>query len=357
MKRFALAFLAVFLFTPLLAAQEPSISVPAELLEKLPADPDAKAVVLGTGYGFCEGPAVDPVGNIYFSDGAKDAIHFYAYGREVQLFTDKTTDANGMMFNPRGELVVCEGAAFQVVAIDTRTGNRRVLAKDFEGERFNEPNDLSIDEHGGFYFTDPNYKHRKQETVRKEDTYYCSAEGEITRVSTVCKKPNGVLLSADGKTLYLADNGDACVYAYDVTGPGKLENERLFAKLGGGPDGMTMDVYGNLYIACGGKGVEVYGTLKTARKQGRFVSPGPRGPGAPMRRGFGGVETVKITELRKEGKLLGVLGKDHGIDYASNCVFGGPGNRMLYITAADKFLGIRMNVPGMAPVCAKVSAP
>ena len=284
--------------------------------------PDAEAFVLGTGYGFCEGPAADPVGNIYFSDGKKNAIHFYPYGREVQLFTDRTIDANGMMFGPLGEshvvhgpeLFVCEGAAYRVSAYDTRTGERRTIAEGIDGGRFNEPNDLAIDRFGGFYFTDPNYRHGGQETVRKEDTYYCSAEGVVSRVSPVCKKPNGVLLSPDGSRLYLADNGDSRIYVYDVAGPGKLENERSWAKTIGGPDGMTCDAQGNLYVCCGPKGVEIFASDDPSRRA--------------------------------------MLGRDRGIGYASNCVFGGPDRKVLYITAADAFLGIQMNVAGMVPVCA-----
>lgn len=291
--------LALFFFLASFLSAAPPLS---ELI-----DPAARAVVLGTGYGFCEGPAVDPVGNIYFSDGKNDTIHFYPYGRPVQVFTDQSTDANGMMFNAEGELLVCEGAAYRIVAIDTRTGKRRELAKEIDGTHFNEPNDLSIDREGGFYFTDPNYKHRKQESVMKEDTYYVGKTGVVSRVSTICKKPNGVLLSTDEKTLYLADNGNACVYVYDVTGPGKLENERLFTRLGGGPDGMTLDRDGNLYVACGGKGIEIY---------------------------------------TRRGEKIGVIGKEQGIPYASNCVFGGPNLSILYITAIDKFLGIATKTQG-----------
>lgn len=274
--------------------------------------PETKAVVLGTGYGFCEGPAVDPVGNIYFSDGAKDSIHFYPYNRPVQLFTDKSTDANGMMFNNKGELLVCEGAAYHVVAFNTLTGEKRELIREtdllFEGLRFNEPNDLTVDKEDGFYFTDPNYGHRKQETVRKQDVYYVDKDGKVSRVSTVCKQPNGVLLSADAKTLYVADCHGKQIFRYKVAAPGKLEDETMFIDLGAHPDGMTQDVDGNLYIACGGNGVKIY---------------------------------------TPEGKHIGTLGRSHGVPSASNCVFGGPGMSILYITASDKFIGIQTKTKGI----------
>ncbi|OQW96306.1 MAG: hypothetical protein BWK77_05340 [Verrucomicrobia bacterium A1] len=270
--------------------------------------PDAQPAVLGSGYGFCEGPAADGAGNVYFSDGRTNAIHRYTPGKPVALFTGDSFDANGMMFNANGELVVCEGAAFRVVAIDVKSGRRRVLAGGGTTREFNEPNDLAVDRQGGFYFTDPNYRHRGQPPVRKEDVYHVSPDGAVTCVSTVCKKPNGILLSPDGRTLYVADNGGKCIYRYDVTGPGRLANEKMWIDLGAGPDGLTLDARGNLYVACGPVGVKVH---------------------AP------------------DGSPLGILAP--GV-YASNVVFGGPDFKTLFITSKDKFLGLPMKVEGVRPL-------
>lgn len=272
--------------------------------------PGTQAEELGSGYGFCEGPASDPQGNVYFSDGKKDSIHLYRPGKAVEVFVNDSTDANGMMFNAAGELVVCEGAAYRVVAFDVKTKKKRVLVGG--GERqFNEPNDLTIDRAGGFYFTDPNYKHRKQEPIKKEDAYYCAPDGKVTTVSTVCVKPNGIHLSADEKTLYLADCTAKLIYRYDVVAPGKLANETRWLELEGHPDGMTLDERGNIYFACGGKGVQVYS---------------------------------------RDGKKIGAIGKENGVPYASNCVFGGPDFKTLYITSAAKFLGIKTKVNGLKPL-------
>lgn len=280
--------------------------------------PGTQAVVLGQGYGFCEGPAGDTLGNIYFSDGKNNTIHFYPFGQKVQVFVDNSTDANGMIFNGHGELCVCEGAAFHVVAIKTRTKEKRILVNQIEGGRFNEPNDLTIDQENGFYFTDPNYKHHGQETVRKEDVYYVSAKGDVSRVSTICKQPNGIILTPDDKTLYIADCAGRKIFKCDVDAPGKLSNERLWIDLGAHPDGMTLDSQGNLYVACGPNGVKIYDP---------------------------------------QGQPIGTLGKERGIPYASNCTFGGPNFSILYITAADKFLGIATKVEGMRPRSAQKIEP
>lgn len=273
--------------------------------------PGTMATILGTGYKFSEGPAADPVGNIYFSDGGNDTIHFYPYGRPIQVFVSDSVDANGMMFNHRGELVSVEGALRQIVVFNTRTAEKRVIVKKFGDTEFNEPNDLTIDTTNGFYFTDPYYAHRKQGGTMKENVYYVSAAGEVTCVSEVCKRPNGIHLSLDEKTLYVGDNGTTRIYKYDVVAPGKLENETVFTELAPGSDGMTLDSNGNLYVACSGNGVRIF-------------SP--------------------------SGDLIGSIDKQYGVNYVSNCVFGGPNFSILYMTSRDKFLGIPMKVAGKSRV-------
>lgn len=268
-----------------------------------------KATVLGTGYNFSEGPAVDAVGNVYFS-ARLDKIQFYAYGRPVELFTDDTFDPVAMMFNRDGKLIVTEGAASRIVEFDVRTKEKRTIVSEFEGLRFNEPEHLTIDFENGFYFTDPSYRHRGNNAVRKEDVYYVSKDGEISRVSTICRKPNGIILTADCKILYVVDNGAGHVYKYDVPAPGKLANETLLINDARGADGIYLDAEGNLYIGCSGNGLRIYD---------------------------------------KAGKFIGHLGTEYGIPYASSCVFGGPDFSILYITARDQFLGIPMKVRGILP--------
>lgn len=270
----------------------------------------AEPEVLGTGYGFTEGPAADAEGNVYFSDGKNDSIHFYRPGAAVSLFTDQSTDANGMIFNRHGELCVCEGAAYRIVAFNVATRERRVLADQIDGVHFNEPNDLAVDRSDGFYFSDPSYSHRGQPAVMKEDAYYCAADGRVTRVSTICQKPNGVLLSPDEQTLYLADTSGQAIYKYEVLGPGRLARETRWIEVGSRPDGLTLDVHGNLYVCGGVAGVKVYGP---------------------------------------DARPIGTI----GLDYASNCVFGGADFRTLYVTSREKFLGIRTLVEGVKPLCVK----
>jgi len=270
--------------------------------------PGATPEVLGTSYGFSEGPAADAQGNIYFSDGRNDSIHYYEIGRPVVPFLTDSTDANGMIFSATGELLVCEGAAHRIVAIDVATREKRILCDSFEGLPFNEPNDLAVDREGGIYFSDPNYSHHGQETIRKEDAYYRAANGTIRRVSDTCTKPNGVLLSADGATLYLADSRGPRIYRYDVVGPGDITNERVWIEnMPGNPDGLTLDERGNLYVGMNRAGLAVYNI---------------------------------------EGNPIGRREDIH----VSNLCFGGPDFRTLFMTCADRFIGLSMHVTGIRPI-------
>lgn len=269
--------------------------------------PGTSPVILGDGYGFTEGPAADRLGNVYFSDGKNDSIYYWEVDRPAVRFVDDSTDAIGMMFSAQGELYVCEGAAYRIVAYDVHTRQKRVLCSQIDGQHFNEPNDLAIDFHGGFYFSDPNYQHRGQPTVMKQDVYYCSAQNVVRRVSTVCFKPNGVLLSADDKTLYVADARGQRIYRYDITAPGELTRERiLIDQLGANPDGLTLDEHGNLYVCCGKAGLKVFDRL---------------------------------------GQFIGQIDV-----HAANCCFGGRDFRMLCVASAERFVGIPTNVIGMKPL-------
>lgn len=269
--------------------------------------PGTQPETLGDGYGFTEGPAADRFGNVYFSDGRNNSIYYWEVGQPIARFTDDSTDAIGMMFNAQGDLYVCEGAAYRIVAYNVRTKERRVLCSQIDGQHFNEPNDLAIDFHGGFYFSDPNYQHHGQPTVMKQDVYYCSAQGQVTRVSTVCFKPNGVLLSADDRTLYVADARGQRIYRYDVAGPGQLTNECLWVdQLGANPDGLTLDQHDNLYICCGKAGLKIYDS---------------------------------------SGQPIGQIDV-----HAANCCFGGHDFRTLCVASSERFLAIRTNILGMKPL-------
>ncbi len=228
--------------------------------------PDGAAVEqVATGYLFTEGPATGPDGAIYFTDIPNQHIlRFDADTGEATTFREDSGRANGLMFDPEGRLIACEGAADGGKRRLSRTepdGSLTGLADQWQARRLNSPNDLDIDKHGGVYFTDPRYGKRADMQMDIEAVFYLAPDGTLTRVIHNLQRPNGIILSPDEKILYVADNAAKEIIAYDVVDPGKPVNPRQFSDmgpdLGGGCDGMTVDAHGRLY-ATGDEGVYIF---------------------------------------------------------------------------------------------------
>ncbi len=195
-------------------------------------------------YLFAEGPATDASGSVYFSDINAGQIYQWSPDGSVSVFLAGLNKPNGLAFDHSGNLIACEGGAGRLIAIDSQ-GQITVLVDQYNGTRFNEPNDLWIDPQGGIYFTDPVYQLSKVQAG--EDVYYLSADrSQVTRVIDDLVRPNGLVGTADGKTLYVADHGAGQTYAYTITAAGTLTDKRLFASTGS--DGMELDADGLLYL-------------------------------------------------------------------------------------------------------------
>ncbi len=207
---------------------------------------------------FTEGPAVDKRGNVFFTDQPNDKIWKFDINGNLSLFLDKTGRSNGMYFDKKGNLITAadEKSEFWSISPDKKI---TVLLDNYKGERFNGPNDLWIDKKGGFFFTDPyyqrNYWERKKPDMDDERLYYLAkGSKEAFVVDSNLVRPNGIIGSADGKHLFVADLADKKTYKYDINKDRTLSNRRLFAPMGS--DGMTLDNQGNLYIT--GQGVTVF---------------------------------------------------------------------------------------------------
>ena len=216
---------------------------------------------VASGYGFTEGPAEGPDGAIYFTDTASMRILRYDPDlRETSVYRENSGGANGLMFDARGRLHACEFGARRLSRTEP-DGSIVTLADRWQDKRLNSPNDLVIDRQGGIFFTDPRYGGREGMELDSEDVYYLTPEGTLTRVITDLVRPNGVMLSPDQKTLYVADEGGKKIMAYDVKSPGLPTNPRRFSGMGaghgGGCDGMTIDTSGRLY-ATGDEGVYIF---------------------------------------------------------------------------------------------------
>jgi gluconolactonase len=268
----------------------------------------AQLKLLGDGYKFTEGPAVDHDGNVYFTDQPNNTIvKWDATSGDLTVFMEQAGRSNGMYFDDDGNLITCADMENQLWKIN-RTGEVTVLIDDFNGKRLNGPNDLWIRPDGGIYFTDPLYKRnywtRDPEIQQDgEHVYFLSADREsLFRVDQKLVKPNGIIGTPDGKKLYVADIGDNKTYVYDINADGTLSNRTLFAELGS--DGMTIDNQGNVYLT--GKGVTVFDI---------------------------------------NGMQIAHIPIDKG--WTANVCFAGPNRDLLFITAMDAVFGLKMKVKGV----------
>jgi gluconolactonase len=292
----------------------------AAATEPIPAiGPTAEPTRVATGFGFTEGPAWDGAALLYFTDIPNAKIHAVDADGNVTLFAESTGPCNGLMFNADGELVACSMGG-ELVAWNVVTKAKRVLAAEYEGKRFNAPNDLVIDAAGGVYFTDPMFRAPQPLPQGGQGVYYYAADGKVTRLADDLPAPNGILLSRDEKSLYVLPSGSADMLAYPVEAPGKLGESTVFCTVknpperdNGGSDGATIDEQGNLYLTTS-LGVQVFDAA---------------------------------------GKALGVIEVP---EQPANCTFGGADGKTLYVTARTSLYSLPMLVKGHRYATKKASA-
>lgn len=167
-----------------------------------------------------------------------------------------------MTFDKEGRLVLCEHGERRVARLEKDGHTQTALADRFEGKRFNSPNDLCFDSKGDLIFTDPPYGlEGKLKDAKKElpfqGVYRRSADGKLTLLTREITYPNGLMLSPDEKVLYVAESNPdkPVIWAFDMKPDGSVANQRVFfdasamaaKKLKGLPDGMKVDVQGNLW--------------------------------------------------------------------------------------------------------------
>lgn len=243
----------LILLTACTQAQEQPAATPPSLIAE-----GAELVQVDTSYSFTEGPAADADGNVYFTDQPNDRIMKWSTNGDITTFMQPAGRANGLFFDADGNLLACADENNQLWSI-SMDKEVTVLVNDFEGSRLNGPNDLWIDANGGIYFTDPFYKRpywsHEEKEIEEERLYYRSPDGESIRVvADGFVRPNGLIGTPDGKTLYVADIGDKKTYKFTVNEDASLSDRTLFTEMGS--DGMTLDTEGNVYLT--GPGVTVF---------------------------------------------------------------------------------------------------
>ncbi|MFO0878495.1 MAG: DUF2784 family protein [Gemmataceae bacterium] len=301
-------------------AQEP-IFAPGSKLE----------VVAGKGQGG-EGPAWHPRLGILSSGNG----HINRVDRtgKVSIWR-KDAGTNGLLFDSAGRLIACEPVQRRVTRTE-QDGTITVLTDRFEGKRYNQPNDLTIDSRGRIYFTDPRYGDRgdmqlRDETGRTiEGVYRIDPDGKVTRIlGREVDRPNGILVSSDERHLFVADNNNDTVgktrklWRFDLRKDGSVDpaSRKLLHDWGKGrgPDGLKQDEAGRLYVA------------------GGLNKPNP--PAEPATDVKGGIYVFSA-----EGKLLTFLPVP--TDEVTNCAFGDDDRKTLYITGGGVLYRIRTTTAG-----------
>lgn len=268
--------------------------------------PGATVVKLAEVFKFTEGPACDAKGNVFFTDQPNNKIYKWSVDGNLSVFHDKPGRANGLYFDRHGNLWACADEKNELWKI-TPEGKVTVVLKDYKGKKFNGPNDLWFGERGGIYFTDPFYKRRwwTHDAMPQpgQYVYYLTPDRKtVTPVAQDLVQPNGIVGTADGKILYVADIGGKKTYRYSIQPDGTLADKTLFCEMGS--DGMTLDTQGNLYLT--GRGVTVFN---------------PKGEK---------IEQIPIDE-----------------GWTANVCFGGKDRKTLFITAMDSLYSLRMRVKGV----------
>ena len=251
--------------------------------------------------GLTEGPAVGPDGAIYFTDipVGKDNGHILRFDpktKQTTPFTENSLKANGLAFDIDGNLLACEGSDVGGRAVSSwnlQTKKRTVLTDNFQGKKYNAPNDLVVDVDGRIYFTDPRYLGDEPRELEHRAVYRLNRDGSVVEVTHDCEKPNGIALSRDLKWLYLADhnNGADKIVAGEKTTPGAMKiyayplgadglpngPKQVLVDYGteAGCDGLCIDKAGNIYLTARGlkrPGVQV---LDAKGKEIAFLPTGP----------------------------------------------------------------------------------
>jgi len=288
--------------------EEPVFTAPGAKVEKL----------WGEG-SFTEGPVEGPDGAIYFSDIGNRLMRFDPKTMKTAEFRNPSGRSNGLKFDAMGRLIACEGAntgGGRRISRTEKDGTVKTLADAFGGKKFNSPNDLTLDVHGRIWFTDPRYQGSEPLELPRESVFRVDADGSVHEMIKDVKKPNGIAIAPDGKTLYVAQSepasggGTRKLLAFELNEKdGTLGAKKELFDFGKqrGIDGMAVASDGTIVATAGSK------------------------------------DTAGIYFFSPEGKKLGVLPMPED---PTNCCFAGDVKRTLYITAGKSLYRTTLNLKG-----------
>ena len=291
--------------------------------------------------GFTEGAAAGPDGNMYFSDfaqpfesGPARVMMFNPGTGKTNVFCPDSGMGNGLMFTRGGDLMGCCASPLKghrALVNFLPDGKVKIVADSFNGKKLNSPNDIVISKAGDIYFTDPKYVGPEERELDRYYVFKYSVAGELSVATDQIDKPNGIILSPNQKTVYVAetDNGSdkadietdfkmgrMTLNSFKISRSGQWSNKKVLVDFGDqlGIDGMTVDTTGNIYAA-----------VRSAKRFGIVIF-------SPQGEELGYIETPELP---------------------TNVSFGrGAELSRLYITAGKGFYRIRTKAIGYHPAIA-----
>lgn len=254
---------------------------------------------VGEGYQFTEGPVWLPSGRLAFSDIPADTI-FYA---DRSVLRKPSGNSNGLTLDEEGRLTSCEHGNRRVARTEP-DGSITVLADNYQGKKLNSPNDATVRSDGTIFFTDPTYGLSGREAeLDFNGVYAIRPDGTLTLLAKDFNRPNGLVLSVDEKTLYVADTAESHIRAFDVAEDGLLSNGRVHCEVPS-PDGIRIDTEGRIWA--------------TSR--------------------------LGIVVVDPDGEQAGVI---EFPQWPANCTFGGSDSKTLFVTARTGVYKVECAVSGV----------
>ena len=258
---------------------------------------------VATGLLYADGMVWAREGFLVFSDVAKKVIYRLDPGAAPKPTEEDANGGQGLAYDSQARLYICEPGTRRLVRMD-RKAKLETLADAYQGKKLNSPNDVIVRKDGQIYFTDPAFGNAiDSRELDFNGIFRLTPKGELETVTQWKTRPNGIALTADGKTLYAGDADRHAVVAFDLDGRGAASDPRdIIKNIEGVPNGIRTDVTGRLYVCA--NGLHVYSA---------------------------------------EGKLLQTL---LGKEIITNCAFGDNDFETLYVSGRKAIYKIRLGVKG-----------
>ena len=267
-------------------------------------------IVVASGLQSPEGPSFDRNGVLHFVDFDAKWIYQVTLDGNLKQFVYTDGIPTGSKFHINGHLYVADGAC-GILDISPE-GKIRVAASEWQGKPFRGPNDLVFAHNGDLYFTDPSGSDAEHAIG---NVFLLRRDGRLELFAGGFQFPNGVVFSADGQSLFMAETIPNQILAFKLDHNGYEKSRRVFARMEGGlgPDGMAFGSDGNIYVAHFGKGC-----VAVINPIGEVIAEIPVGGAKPTNVAFWG-SSLFVTEVEK-GQVVRL-----GIGVRGQGLYGLPG--------------------------------